>query len=60
MLLKVVKTFAVHGRVFQVGETIRVADGQDIVNMGYARVLTSAESMDILGEYVLYVKRLSI
>lgn len=55
-LLTITKDFTANGRTYQVGEHIRVSDGQVLIARGYARVLTKAEAGAILDEYVKMAK----
>lgn len=57
-MLKVLKVFTSRKRTYQVGEHIRVSEGQVLVDRGYARVLTQAEGGVILEEYVKSAERL--
>ena len=58
MLLKVIKVFTSRKRTHQVGEHIRVSEGQVLVDRGYARALTKAEVGVILEEYGKSAERL--
>ena len=58
MLLKVIKEFTSRKRTYQVGEHIRVSEGQMLVDRGYARALTKAEVGVILEEYTKTAERL--
>ena len=50
------KVFTSNKRTYQVGEHIRVSEGQILMDRGYARVLTKAEAGVILEEYVKYAE----
>lgn len=58
MLLRVLKEFTSRKRTYQVGEHIRVSEGQILVDRGYAQALTKAEVGVILEEYVKTAERL--
>lgn len=58
VLLKVIKVFTSRKRTYQIGEHIRVSEGQILVDRGYARALTKAEVGIILEEYVKSAERL--
>lgn len=58
VLLKVTKAFTSRKRTYQVGEDIRVSEGQILMDRGYARALTKAEVGVVLDEYVKSAERL--
>ena len=58
MILIVINRFSAKGKIYRPGETIRVSDGQPLIDGGYARKLTEDEAQSILSEYKRYAEGL--
>jgi hypothetical protein len=55
-LLMALKTIRLNGEPLDLGEMFKVADGQALIDRGYARTLTREEAQAILDSYVEYAR----
>jgi hypothetical protein len=57
-LLITLKTIRLNGEPLDPGEMFKVADGQPLIDQGYARTLTREEARAILRRYIDYAGKI--
>jgi hypothetical protein len=55
-LLITLKSIRLNGEIVPPGQTVKVVDGQSLVDRGYARRLTKAEARAIVNTYAEYAR----